>query len=140
MKARFRLLEKWFKDEGCWRVWGAVYENCVPEVYDQTLLFRTIPDDDRRTARFFSARVRQLSPSIEDAECLIDRSYPIHFRILPTIHTVEGENHREIRARLWEILFDEMEKQRLERQAGYVIPEPAYYAVHERANETGDDD
>ncbi|MCK4315516.1 MAG: hypothetical protein KAX24_07075 [Anaerolineae bacterium] len=135
MKARFRLLEKRFRDEGRWRVWGTVYENCVPESQDQTLLFRTIPDDDRRTARFFGARVRELSPNIEEAERLIDESYPIRFRVLPEIRTVEGANHREIRARLWEVIFEEMEKRRAERRVEYAVPEPAYVALREGSEE-----
>jgi hypothetical protein len=61
------------------------------------------------------------------------------YRVRPEIYTVEGENHREIRARLWEIIFEEMEKQRSERQAQYAISEPVYYAVHERSNETSDE-
>jgi len=135
MKARFRLLEKWFRDEGRWRVWGTVYENCDPGSRYQTLLLRTIPDDDRRTARFFSARIRKLSPNIEEAECLIDESYPIRFRVLPEIRTVEGTSHREIRARLWEVIFEEMEKQRAERRGEYAAPEPAYLALSESPEE-----
>ena len=135
MKARFRLLEKWFRDEGRWRVWGTVYENCDPGSRYQTLLLRTIPDDDRRTARFFSARIRKLSPNIEEAECLIDESYPIRFRVRPEIHSVEGASRREIRARLWEIIFEEMEKQRAEYQVEYAAPESAYVALRESPEE-----
>ena len=135
MKTRFRLLEKWFKDEGRWRVWGIVYENRALESREQTLLFRTIPDDDRRTARFFGARVRELSPSIEEAECLIDESYPIRFRVLPEIRTVEGMSHREIRAQLWDVIFEEMKKRRPERQSEYAMPEPAYVTLREGREE-----
>ena len=135
MKARFRLLEKRFRDEGRWRVWGTVYENCVPESQDQTLLFRTIPDDDRRTARFFDARVRELSPNIEEAEHLIDESYPIRFRVLPEIRTVEGANHREIRARLWEVIFEEMGKRRAQHRIEYAVPKPAHVALREGSEE-----
>ena len=138
MKVRFRLLEKWFRDEGRWRVWGMVYENCGLEPWGQTLLFRTIPDDDRRTARFFSARVRELSPGIEEAECLIDESYPIHFRVRPEIRTVEGASHREIRARLWDIIFEEMERRRprvMVKAVEYTVPEPAYVMLRERPEE-----
>lgn len=135
MKARFRLLEKWFRDEGRWRVWGTVYENCDPGSRYQTLLLRTIPDDDRRTARFFSARIRELSPNIEEAECLIDESYPIRFHVRPEIRSVEGASHREIRARLWEVIFEEMEKRRAERQVGYTAPKPAHVALREGSEE-----
>lgn len=135
MKARFRVLEKWFRDERRWRVWGTVYENCDPESPGQTLLFRTIPDDDRRTARFFSTRVRELSLSIEEAERLIDESYPIRFRVRSEIRTVEGASHREIRARLWEVIFEEMEKRRAERQVEYAAPEPTYAPLRERPEE-----
>ncbi len=135
MKARFRLLEKWFRDEGRWRIWGTVYENRDPKSQGQTLLLRTIPDDDRRTARFFSARVRKLSPSIEKAEHLLDESYPIRFRVLPEIRTVEGEDYRAIRARLWDVIFEEMEKRKVKRQVKYAVPEPAYVPLREGAEE-----
>lgn len=131
METRFRLLEKWFRDEGRWQVWGTVYENCDPESRGQTLLLRTIPDDDRRTARFFSARIRELSPGIEEAERLIDESYPIRFRVLPEIRTVEGASHREIRARLWDIIFEEMEERRAKHRVEYPVLEPAYVALRE---------
>jgi len=139
MKTRFRLVEKWFKDEGRWRVWGIVYENQDVESREQALLFRTIPDDDRRTARFFGTRVRELSPSIEEADCLIDESYPIRFRVLSEIRTIEGMSHREIRAQLWNVIFEEMKKRRSERQIEYAVPEPAYHAVRERSDETDDE-
>ena len=103
------------------------------------MLFRTIPDDDRRTARFFGARVRELSPSIEEAECLIDESYPIRFRVLPEIRTIEGMSHREIRVQLWEVIFEEMKNRQSERQIEYAVPEPAYHAVREQPSETDDE-
>jgi len=139
MIVRYRLIEDWLAEEGIWFPWGMFYENLSDIFVDCTLLVRAIPDDDRRKGRYFDQRIREFRPTIEEAEVVLGE-YADRYRVRPEICTVEGENHREIRARLWEILFDEMEKQRLERQAGYVIPAPAYYAVHEQSNETGDDD
>ncbi|HID61464.1 MAG TPA: hypothetical protein EYP49_01775 [Anaerolineae bacterium] len=73
--------------------------------------------------------------NIEEAGGLIDESYPIRFRVRPEIRTVEGASHREIRARLWEVIFEEMEKRRAERQVEYAAPEPACVPLRERSEE-----
>jgi hypothetical protein len=62
--------------------------------------------------------------------------YADRYRVLPKIHTVEGASYRAIHDRLWEIIFEEMEKRRPERQIEYAVPEPIYQAVREQSGET----
>jgi len=135
---RYRVIEDWLAEKGIWLPWGMFYENCSGEFPERTLLTQAIPDDDRRKGRYFGQQVERLQPTIEEAEVVLGE-YADRYRVRPEIRTVEGENHREIRARLWEIIFEELEKQRLERQSHYVVPEPAYYPVREQADETGDE-
>ena len=135
---RYRLIEDWLAEERIWFTWGVFYENCSGTFTDFTLLIHAIPDDDRRKGRYFDQRIRELRPSIEEAEIVLGE-YADRYRVRPEICTVEGESHREIRARLWETIFEEMEGQRSERQSHYVVPEPAYYPVREQADETGDE-
>jgi len=42
-----------------------------------------------------------------------------------------GKSQREIRDRLWDVIFEEMEARRVERQVEYIVPEPAYAALRE---------
>ena len=138
MIVRYRVIEDWLAEKGIWLPWGMFYENCSGDFPERTLLTQAIPDDDRRKGRYFGQQVERLQPTIEEAEVVLGE-YADRYRVRPEIRTVEGENHREIRARLWEIIFEELEKQRLERQSHYVVPEPAYYPVREQADETGDE-
>lgn len=131
---RYRLIEKYYPGEG-WHMWGALYENCSGMFPEAKVLIRSIPDDDRRTGRHLDRRIVELGISIEDGERIVDPSYPIHFRVLPEIRAVEGASHRGIRARLWEVIFEETEKRRAERQVKYTAPEPAYVALREGSEE-----
>ena len=138
MIVKYRVIEDWWSDGGAWLTWGMFYENCSGDFPERTLLTQAIPDDDRRKGRYFGQQVERLRPTIEEAEVVLGE-YADRYRVRPEIRTVEGENHREIRARLWEIIFEELEKQRSERQSHYVVPEPAYYPMREQADETGDE-
>jgi len=136
MRVRYRLIEKYFRWEGQaeWVTWGIVYENCGQEFPDRTLLFRTIPDDDRQTARHFDARVRALSPTIGGAERLIDPDWPIRFRVLPKIYVAEGSSHRQIRQYLWERLFEAMDAKARDGEPPretYPLTQPAQHTLRE---------
>lgn len=137
MIVRYRLVEDWLTDEGSWFLWGMFYENRSEHFADYTLLVCAVPDDDRRKGRYFDRRIRELRPSIEEAEAVLGE-YTDRYRVLPEIRTVEGADHREIFKQLWDILSEETEKQRVERHAIYAVPEPAYHAVHEKSNQAND--
>ena len=126
MKVRFRFMDKWvvYEEKGKWMTWGTLYENCGTEFPDRSLLFRTIPDDDRQTARYFDARIREFAPSLENAEVVFG-DYAGRFRLRSEIHTVEGETHQEIRQQLWERIFAAPEPEAVE-------PMPVWeeYTVH----------
>jgi len=106
MRSRYRFGEKWggYEGRGKWSTWGTLYENCGTEFPDRSLLFRTIPDDDRQTARYFDARIREFAPSLENATVVFG-DYADRFRLRSEIHTIEGETHQEIRQQLWERIF-----------------------------------
>lgn len=99
---------------------------------ERTLLTRAIPDDDRRKARYFGQRIEQFRPAVEEAEIVLGE-YADRYRVLPEIRTVEGENYRDIRDLLWEVIFEEMEKRRAERRVEYDAPEPTYVPLRERS-------
>ncbi len=139
MIARYRLVEDWLAEEGYWLPWGVFYENCSGNYADYTLLIRAIPDDDRRKGHYFDQRIQELRPSIEEAEVVLGE-YADRYRALPEIHIVEGADYREIRARLWEIIFEEIEKRRAERHLAYPTLQPAYRAVREQPDETNSQD
>jgi hypothetical protein len=106
MIVRYRLIEKYFKDEKIWRIWGALYDNCSDMFPDSKILVRSIPDDDRRLGRHIDQRIDDLAISLEDAERIFAHSeYADYFRLRPQIETVEGKTHKEVRQRLWERLF-----------------------------------
>ena len=132
MIVRYRVVEDWLDDEGVWFPWGVFYENRGSDLAEYTLLIRAIPDDDRRKGRYFDRRIRELRPSIEEAEVVLGE-YADRYRVLPEVRTVEGENYREIRDRLWEVIFEEMDKRRAERRVEYAAPEPTYTPLRERA-------
>jgi len=127
---RYRVIEDWLPDEGIWFPWGVFYESCSNDFADYTLSIRAIPDDDRRKGRYFDRRIRELHPSIEEAEVVLGE-YADRYRVLPEILTVEGENQREIRAWLWEVIFEEMEKRQAGHRVEYAAPESAYVALRE---------
>ena len=136
MRVRYRLVEKWFRWGGRseWVPWGIVYENRSPEFQDRPLLFYTILDDDRRTARHLDARTRTLKPTIEEAERLIDPEWPVRFRVLPDIHVVEGSTYQQVRRRLWERLFEALgagASPGATPRWKYPLPQPAYHALRE---------
>jgi len=135
---RYRIIEDWLVDEGVWFPWGVFYENCSGDFPERTLLTRATPDDDRRKARYFGQQIERFRPTIEEAEVVLGE-YADRYRVRPEIRTVGGENYREVRAQLWEVIFDEMEKRQAERQVDYVAPETVYHAVRERSNETNDE-
>lgn len=132
MIVRYRVIEDWLTDEGIWFPWGVFYENHGDDAADYTLSIRAIPDDDRRKGRYFDQRIRELRPSIEEAKAVLGE-YADRYRVLPEIRTVEGKDYREIRARLWDIIFEEMEKRKVKRQVKYAAPEPAYMALREKS-------
>ncbi len=134
MIVRYRVIEDWLADEGVWFPWGVFYENRSDDFADYTLLIRAIPDDDRRKGRYFDRRIQELRPSIEEAEVVLGE-YADRYRVRPEIHTVKSTSRREIRARLWEVIFEEMEKRRAERRVEYAVPEPAYVALREGSEE-----
>jgi len=106
MIVRYRLIEKYFKDEKIWRIWGALYDYCSAMFPDSKILVRSIPDDDRRLGRHIDQRIDNLAISLEDAERIFAHSeYADYFRLRPQIETVEGKTHKEVRQRLWERLF-----------------------------------
>jgi len=131
---QYRLIEKYYSGEG-WRVWGALYENCSGMFPEAKVLIRAIPDDDRRTGRHLDKRIVELGIGIKDGERIVDPSYPVRFRVRPEIHAVEGTSHREIRARLWDIIFEEMEKRKVEHRVEYAVPVPAYVPLREGSEE-----
>jgi len=137
MVVRYRVIEDWLADEGIWFPWGVFYENCSDNFADYTLLIRAVPDDDRRKGRYFDRRIQELRPGIEEAEVVLGE-YANRYRVRPEIRAVEGESHREIYARLWKVIFEEVEIQQAGRQIEYVAPESVYHAVRERSNETND--
>jgi len=136
---RYRVVEDWLDDEGVWFPWGVFYENRGSDLAEYTLLIRAIPDDDRRKGRYFDRRIRELRPSIEEAEVVLGE-YADRYRVLPEVRTVEGENYREIRDRLWEVIFEEMDKRRAERRVEYAAPEPTYTPLREGAEEPEEED
>lgn len=138
MVVGYRLVEEWWAEEGIWVPWGMFYENCSGMFPERTLLTQAIPDDDRRKARYFGQRIEQYRPTIEEAAVVLGE-YADRYRILPDIRTVEGADHHEIFTRLWDILFEEMEKRRAERRLVYTAPQPAYHAVREQSSETDDE-
>jgi len=131
---RYRVIEDWLADEGVWFPWGVFYENRSDDFADYTLLIRAIPDDDRRKGRYFDRRIQELRPSIEEAEVVLGE-YADRYRVRPEIRTVKSTSRREIRARLWEVIFEEMEKRRAERRVEYAVPEPAHVALREGSEE-----
>ncbi len=139
MIVRYRVVEDWLDDEGVWFPWGVFYENRGSDLAEYTLLIRAIPDDDRRKGRYFDRRIRELRPSIEEAEVVLGE-YADRYRVLPEVRTVEGENYREIRDRLWEVIFEEMDKRRAERRVEYAVPEPTYVPLREGAEEPEEED
>lgn len=135
MIVRYRLVEEWWEEEGYWFPWGMFYENCSGDYTDYTLLVRAVPDDDRRKGCYFDQRIRELHPTIAQAEVVLGE-YADRYRVLPDIRTVEGADHHEIFKRLWNILFEEIEERRAERRLVYTAPQPAYHAVREGSNDT----
>lgn len=131
MIVKYRVIEDWLADEGIWYPWGVFYENCSGAFADYTLLIRAIPDDDRRKGRYFDQRIRELHPDIKDAGIVLGK-YAHHYRVLPEIRTVVGASYKEIRARLWDVIFEEMGKQKVKRQIKYAVPETAYAALREK--------
>jgi hypothetical protein len=136
MMVRYRLIEDWLAEEGIWFTWGMFYENCSGTFTDFTLLIRAIPDDDRRKGRYFDQRIQELRPRIEEAEVVLGE-YAGRYRVLPEIRTVEGEDHSEIHARLWQVLCEEMERR---QPRGTVRPvqyhvESAYHPLREGSEE-----
>ena len=139
MIVKYRLVEEWWAEEGIWFPWGMFYENCSGMFPERTLLTRAIPDDDRRKARYFGQRIERFRPTVEEAEIVLGE-YADRYRVLPEVRTVEGENYREIRDRLWEVIFEEMDKRRAERRVEYAVPEPTYVPLREKSEgavETG---
>ena len=134
MIVRYRVIEDWLADEGVWFPWGVFYENRSDDFADYTLLIRAIPDDDRRKGRYFDRRIQELRPSIEEAEVVLGE-YADRYRVRPEIRTVKSTSRREIRALLWEVIFEEMEKRRAERRVEYAVPEPAHVALREGSEE-----
>ena len=134
MIVRYRVIEDWLADEGVWFPWGVFYENRSDDFADYTLLIRAIPDDDRRKGRYFDRRIQELRPSVEEAEVVLGE-YADRYRVRPEIRTVKSTSRREIRALLWEVIFEEMEKRRAERRVEYAVPEPAHVALREGSEE-----
>ena len=133
MIVRYRIIEKYLDDSGRWMPWGTFYEDCSDGL-KQTLLLRSIPDDDRERGRYWSQRAETLRPGVENAQVILG-TFANRFRVRPEIRTVEGTSHREVRARLWDIIFEEMDERRAERQVEYAVPEPAYVALREGSEE-----
>jgi len=131
---QYRLIEKYCPGEG-WCMWGVLYENCSGMFPGAKVLIRAIPDDDRRTGRHLERRIVELGIGIKDGERIVDPSYPVRFRVLPGIRTVEGASHHEIHDQLWEVIFEEMEKRRAEHRVEYAVPQPAYVPLRERPEE-----
>ncbi|MBE9471374.1 MAG: hypothetical protein IMY75_04615 [Chloroflexi bacterium] len=134
MIVRYRVIEDWLADEGVWFPWGVFYENRSDDFADYTLLIRAIPDDDRRKGRYFDRRIQELRPSIEEAEVVLGE-YADRYRVRPEIRTVKSTSRREIRALLWEVISEEIEKRMAECQVEYAMPEPAYVALREGSEE-----
>jgi hypothetical protein len=136
MIVRYRIVEKYLEDSGRWIPWGTFYEDCSDGV-KRTLLLRSIPDDDRERGRYWSQRAETLRPGVEDAQVILG-TFANRFRVRPEIRTTEGTSHREIRARLWNIIFEEMERRRPRvrvETVEYAVLEPAYVALRERPEE-----
>ncbi len=134
MIVKYRLVEEWWAEEEIWFPWGMFYENLSGSFPERTLLTRAIPDDDRRKARYFGQRIERFRPTVKEAEVVLGE-YADRYRVRPEIRTVEGTSHRAIRARLWDVIFEEMEKRKVKRQVKYAAPEPAYLALWERPEE-----
>jgi len=134
MIVKYRLVEEWLADTGDWFPWGMFYENCSGMFPERTLLTRAVPDDDRRKARYFGQRIERFRPTVAEAEVVLGE-YADRYRVQPEIRTVEGTSYREIRTRLWDIIFEEMERPRVEHLVEYVVPEPAYVALREGSEE-----
>jgi len=133
---KYRVIEDWWSDGGAWLTWGMFYENCSGDFPERTLLTQAIPDDDRRKGRYFGQQVERLRPTIEEAEVVLG-VYADRYRVRPEIRTVEGEDHREIHARLWKVLCEEMERRQPRvtvRTVQYNV-EPAYHPLHEGVEE-----
>jgi len=147
MRARYRLIEKFYQGGGWfqgWFPWGVLYENVSGMFADRKVLIRSFPDDDRQTARHMGRRIVELEIDIESQIELVDESYPIRFRVSPTIHWVEGEDYRAIRQRLWDALFDAMRGRESEKEeqpaAPVYAPQPTYHVARETAENGGNDD
>jgi len=134
MIVRYRVIEDWLADEGIWFPWGMFYENLSGSFPERTLLTRAIPDDDRRKARYFGQRIERFHPTVAEAQIVLGE-YADRYRVLPEIRTVEGEDYREIRARLWDMIFEEMEKPRVKQRVEYAVPEMAYATLREGPEE-----
>lgn len=134
MIVKYRLVEKWLADTGVWFPWGMFYENSSGMFPERTLLTRAIPDDDRRKARYFGQRIERFRPTVAEADVVLGE-YTGRYRVLPEIRTVEGTSYREIRARLWNIIFEEMEKPRVKQRVEYAVSEPAYATLREGPGE-----
>ncbi|MEE9616068.1 MAG: hypothetical protein V3T90_03580 [Anaerolineae bacterium] len=128
MIVRYRVIEDWLADEGVWFPWGVFYENRSDDFADYTLLIRAIPDDDRRKGRYFDRRIQELHPSIEEAEAVLGE-YADRYRVRPEIRTAKSTSRREIRALLWEVISEEIEKRMAECQVEYAVPELAHAAL-----------
>lgn len=142
MQVRYRVIEKLYRGEG-WRPWGVLYENCSGRFPEAKVLIRSIPDDDRQTARHMGRRIVELEIDIESQIELVDESYPIRFRVSHTIHWVEGEDYRAIRQRLWDALFDAMRAREVEKEEQpaepLYAPQPTYHVAREAAENGGND-
>lgn len=134
MIVKYRLVEEWWIKDKIWFPWGMFYENCSGTFPERTLLTRAIPDDDRRKARYFGQRIERFCPTVEEAEIVLGE-YAGRYRVRSEIRTVEGESYREIRARLWDLIFEEMEKRQSECQADYAMPELVRAALRDGSKE-----
>jgi len=133
---KYRVIEDWWSDGGAWLTWGMFYENCSGDFPERTLLTQAIPDDDRRKGRYFGQRIEQLRPTIEGAEVVLGE-YAGRYRVRPEICTVEGESHSDIRAHLWKLLCEEMERRQPRgtvRAVQYHV-ESAYHPLREGSEE-----
>jgi hypothetical protein len=141
MKTRYRLIEKFYQDEGWfqgWFPWGILYENVSGMFTDRKVIILSFPDDDRQTARHMGQRIVDLEIDIESQIELVDVSYPIRFRVLTAIHWVEGEDYRAIRQRLWDALFDAMRAREANKERPSAAPiyaaQPTYHVTRETAD------
>lgn len=134
MLVRYRVIQKYFEDEG-WVTWGLLHENFSDLLPDLSIAFTAVPDDDRHVRRFLEARIHEYQPSLADGDLIIGGKYTGRFRVLPEVQVVEATTPREMRRRLWDCLFEEMEKRWAERPVEYAVPEPAYVPLREGSEE-----